>query len=101
MPGLPKFKDFLQGLKDDPKGTIMYIAFLAIIVLFGIIQAGNKSSSARQDKELVACRASASASARTAKVENDQMREQLIDVMGALKEMKGEMNTLRKLGIIK
>lgn len=101
MPGLPKFKDFLQGLKDDPKGTIMYVAFLAIIVLFGIIQAGNKKSSARQDKELVECRAAASASAHTSKVENDQMRDKLIEVMGALKEVQGEMNTLKKLGIIK
>ena len=42
MPGLPSFKDFLQGLKDDLKGTIMYIAFGVIIVLFGIVQAANK-----------------------------------------------------------
>jgi len=33
MPGLPSFRDFLQGLKDDLKGTIMYIAFGVIIVL--------------------------------------------------------------------
>ena len=101
MPGLPKFKDFLQGLKDDLKGTIMYVAFIVISVLFGILQSVGNKNSKRQDRELVECRAAASASAHTAKVENDQMREQLIDVMGALKEMKGEMNTLRKLGIIK
>ena len=101
MPGLPKFKDFLQGLKDDPKGTIMYVAFLGIIVLFGIIQAGNKKSSARQDKELENCRSASISNAYTAKVENDQLRDKMVEVLGALKEVQGEMNTLRKLGIIK
>jgi hypothetical protein len=31
----------------------------------------------------------------------DQMRGQIIDLTGAFKELKGEMNTLRKLGIVK
>ena len=101
MPGLPSFKDFLQGLKDDLKGTIMYIAFGVIIVLFGIVQAANKKSSVRQDKELVECRTEAKANAFTCKVDNDQMREKMIEVLGALKEVQGEMNTLKKLGIIK
>lgn len=101
MPGLPKFKDFLQGLKEDPKGTIMYVAFLAVIVLFGIIQAGNKRSSVRQDKELAECRTASAASSFACKVENDQVREKLINVMGDLKELKGEMKQLKRLGIIK
>lgn len=101
MPGLPKFKDFLQGLKDDPKGTIMYCAFAALVVMFGIMQTGNKRQSARQDKEIENCRSAAITNAYTAKVENDQLREKMIDVLGALKEVQGEMNTLRKLGIIK
>ena len=101
MPGLPSFKNFLQGLKDDLKGTIMYVAFLAIVVLFGIIQGANKRSSARQDKELIECRASASASAVVCKTENDQMRGQIVQLMGDFKELKGEINTLKKLGIIK
>jgi len=101
MPGLPKFKDFLQGLKDDPKGTIMYCAFAALVVMFGIIQTSNKRHSARQDKEIADCRSASVANAYTAKVENDQLREKMIDVLGALKEVQGEMNTLKKLGIIK
>jgi uncharacterized membrane protein len=101
MPGLPKLKDFLQGMKDDPKSTVLYIAFIAIVALFGILRASDKSTSARQDRELVECRASASANALTSRVENEQMRDKLIEVMGALKEVQGEMNTLRKLGIIK
>jgi len=101
MPGLPKFKDFLQGLKDDPKGTIMYAAFLAVIVMFGIIQASSKRNDVKQEKRIANCEANAIANAYTAKVENDQLREKMIDVLGALKEVQGEMNTLKKLGIIK
>lgn len=101
MPGLPKFKDFLQGMKDDPKSTILYIAFTVIVALFSILQVANKKQSARQDKEIAECRASSTASAYTAKVENDQLRDKMVEVLGALKEVQGEMNTLRKLGIIK
>ncbi len=101
MPGLPSFKNFLEGLKQDPKGTVMYVAFLAIVVLFGILQAGNKRNSVRQDRELAECRTSAAASSYACKVENDQVREKLINVMGALKELKGEMKQLKRLGIIK
>jgi len=101
MPGLPKFKDFLQAMKDDPKSTILYIAFGAIVTLFGILQVSHKKTEARQDKELTDCRAASVANAYTAKVENDQLREKMIDVLGALKEVQGEMNTLKKLGIIK
>jgi len=99
--GLPKLKDFLQGMKDDPKSTILYIAFGAIVALFGILQASSKKHSQRQDKEIAECRTTAAANAFTCKAENEQMRDKMIEVLGALKEVQGEMNTLRKLGIIK
>ncbi len=101
MPGLPSFKNFLQGLKDDLKGTIMYVAFIIISVLFGILQSVSNKNSIRQDKELIECRASASANAVVCKTENDQMRGQIVQLMGDFKELKGEINTLKKLGIIK
>ncbi len=101
MPGLPSFKDFLQGLKDDLKGTIMYIAFIVIIALFGILQASSKRSTNRLEKEIADCNTNSAANSYTAKVENEQMRDKLIDVMGDLKELKGQMKILKELGIIK
>jgi hypothetical protein len=101
MPGLPSFKDFLQGMKDDPKSTVMYIAFGVIVSLFSILQASSKKTTNRLEKEIANCNTNAIANAFTAKTENEQMRDKLIDVMGDLKELKGEIKTLKKLGIIK
>jgi len=101
MPGLPSFKDFLQGLKDDLKGTIMYIAFIVIVALFWILRGVDKRNSEKQDKEIADCRTASLANAYTCKTENDQLRGQIIEVMGAFKELKGEVNALKKLGIIK
>jgi|SRR5678809_66190 len=101
MPGLPSFKDFLQGLKDDLKGTIMYIAFIVIIALFGILQSSSKRITNRLEKEIADCNTNSAANSFTAKVENEQIRNKLIDVMGDLKELRGEIKTLKKLGIIK
>jgi len=101
MPGLPKLKDFLQGMKDDPKSTIMYIAFAAVVALFSILQISTKKTNAKQEQEIANCRADAKANAYTCKIENDQMRDKMVEVLSALKEVQGEMNTLRKLGIIK
>jgi len=101
MPGLPSFKDFLQGLKDDLKGTIMYIAFIVIIALFGILQSSSKRTTNRLEKEIADCNTNSAANSFTAKVENEQIRNKLIDVMGDLKELRGEIKTLKKLGIIK
>ena len=101
MPGLPKFKDFLQGMKDDPKSTILYIAFAAIIALFLILRSSDKTHNENLEQSIANCETTAKANAYTAKVENDQLRDKMVEVLGALKEVQGEMNTLRKLGIIK
>lgn|SRR5678815_814622 len=101
MPGLPSIKDFLQGMKDDPKSTVLYIAFAAIVSLFFILRSVDKSNAEDQNKRIAQCEAAAIANAHTFKVEADARNEKLIEVLGALKEVQGEMNTLRKLGIIK
>jgi energy-converting hydrogenase Eha subunit B len=101
MPGLPSFKDFLQGLKDDVKGTIMYVAFIVISILFGILQSASKKTTDRLERQIKDCGENSINNAYTAKVENDQLRGQIVELMGNFKELKGEINTLKKLGIIK
>ena len=101
MPGLPSFKDFIQGLKDDAKGTIMYVAFIAIVVLFGILRSSDKDKTAKLEKQIADCDTNSRANAFTSKSENDQLRGQIVELMGNFKELKGEINTLKKLGIIK
>ena len=101
MPGLPSFKDFLQGLKDDVKGTIMYVAFIAIVVLFGILRSSDKDKTAKLEKQIAECNTNSRANAFTSKTENDQLRGQIVELIGGFNELKGQMKTLKDLGIIK
>ena len=101
MPGLPSFKDFLQGLKDDVKGTIMYVAFIAIVVLFGILRSSDKDKTAKLEKQIAECNTNSRANAFTSKSENDQLRGQIVELIGGFNELKGQMKTLKDLGIIK
>jgi len=101
MPGLPSFKDFLQGLKDDVKGTIMYVAFIAIVVLFGILRSSDKDKTAKLEKQIADCNTNSRANAFTSKSENDQLRGQIVELIGGFNELKGQMKTLKDLGIIK
>ena len=101
MPGLPSFKDFLQGLKDDIKGTIMYVAFIAIVVLFGILRSSDKDKTEKLEKQIAECNTNSRANAFTSKTENDQLRGQIVELIGGFNELKGQMKTLKDLGIIK
>ena len=79
----------------------MYIAFIVIVALFWILRGVDKKNAEKQDKEIADCRTASLASAYTCKVENDQLRGQIVELITGFNEMKGEMKTLKKLGIIK
>lgn len=83
--------------KDDPEKAILYMAFVAIVALFGLLYKGWTGEKKDMKAQINACETNV----YTSRVETKQMREQYIEVMGALKEIQGEVNTLKKLGIIK
>jgi hypothetical protein len=87
------FSDFIK----DPVKGILYMSLVAIVALFLFLYRGWVSDKKDLKKQLVECGSSTYA----ARVETQQLRDQYIEVMGALKEIQGEVNTLKKLGIIK
>jgi hypothetical protein len=96
MPGIKlpvSFGEFLKNKKD----AITYMSIVALVALFGLLYKGWVDREKKLEKQIAEC----STNVYTARVETQQLRDQYIDVMGALKEIQGEVNTLKKLGIIK
>lgn len=87
------FPDFIK----DPVKAILYMSLIAIVTLFMFLYKGWVNDKEDLKKQLTDC----STNVYTSRVETQQLREQYIGVMGALKEIQGEVNTLKKLGIIK
>lgn len=95
------FDKLFKAFKENLTATILSLFTLAIIFLFGLVYNGWVNEKEDLNKRIDDCEVNAKANAYTSKVENDQTRDKLVEVLGALKEVQGEMNTLRKLGIIK
>jgi hypothetical protein len=96
MPGIKlpvSFGEFVKNKKD----AITYMSIVALVALFGLLYKGWVDREKKLEKQIAEC----STNVYTARVETQQLRDQYIDVMGALKEIQGEVNTLKKLGIIK
>jgi hypothetical protein len=96
MPGIKlpvSFGEFVKNKKD----AITYMSIVAMVALFGLLYKGWLNEKKDLNKRLVDC----DTNIYTSRVETKQLRDQYIEVMGALKEIQGEVNTLKKLGIIK
>jgi hypothetical protein len=91
------FDKLFKAFKENLTATILSLFTLTIIFLFGLVYRGWVTERKDLKKQLVDCGTGTYA----ARVETKQLRDQYIEVMGALKEIQGEVNTLKKLGIIK
>ena len=92
-----KFDALFKAFKDSPTAAIMSLLTIAISAMFIINQKTNAGIIADQKELNKNCATEKFVLA----TQMDQMRGQIIDLTGAFKELKGEMNTLRKLGIVK
>jgi hypothetical protein len=91
------FAEFVKNKKD----AITYMAIFAMMILFGLLYKGWQNDKKDLRKQISDCNTNNIANAYTCKVENDQLRGQIVELITGFNEMKGEMKTLRKLGIIK
>jgi len=92
-----KFDALFKAFKENPTAAIMTLLVIGISVMFVINQKTNegvKDDLKKANKDCVTEKF-------VLATQMDQMRGQIIDLTGAFKELKGEMNTLRKLGIVK
>jgi peptidoglycan hydrolase CwlO-like protein len=92
-----KFDALFKAFKENPAAAIMTLLVIGISVMFVINQKTNegvKDDLKKANKDCVTEKF-------VLATQMDQMRGQIIDLTGAFKELKGEMNTLRKLGIVK
>ncbi len=87
------FADFVKS----PLKALLYIFMVAIVGLFTYLQVQSSNEKKDLKEQLLKC----DTNVYTSRVETQQLRDQYIEVMGALKEIQGEVNTLKKLGIIK
>jgi hypothetical protein len=96
MPGIKlpvSFGEFVKNKKD----AITYMSIVAMVALFGLLYKGWMNEKNDLKEALLKC----DTNVYTSRVETQQLRDQYIEVMGALKGLEGEVNTLKKLGIIK
>ena len=91
------FDKLFKAFKESPTAAIMTLLVLAISAMFVINQKTNEGVKDDLKKANKDCATEKFVLA----TQMDQMRGQIIDLTGAFKELKGEMNTLRKLGIVK
>jgi len=92
-----KFDALFKAFKDNPTAAIMTLLVIGISVMFTINQ---KTNSSVQD-DLRKANKDCATEKYVVQVQVEQLRRQIVDLTGAFKELKGEMNTLRKLGIVK
>ena len=97
MPGLPSFDKLVKAFKESPTAAIMSLLVIGISIMFTINQKTNESVK----KDLREANKNCATEKYIVQTQVEQLRGQIIDLTGAFKELKGEMNTLRKLGIVK
>ena len=97
MPGLPSFNDLVKAFKENVTATVMSLLVIGISIMFTVNQKTNESIK----NDLRATNKECVTEKFVLATQMEQMRGQIIDLTGAFKELKGEMNTLRKLGIVK
>ena len=97
MPGLPSFNDLVKAFKENVTATVMSLLVIGISIMFTI----NQKSDASIKNDLRQANKDCATEKFVLATQMEQMRGQIIDLTGAFKELKGEMNTLRKLGIVK
>ena len=95
--GLPSFDILFKAFKENVTATVMSLLVIGISIMFTINQKTNSNIISEQRKANKDCVTEKFVLA----TQMEQMRGQIIDLTGAFKELKGEMNTLRKLGIVK
>ena len=96
MPSL-SFDTLFKAFKENVTATVMSLLVIGISIMFTINQKTNnnvQNDLKKTNKECVTEK-------YVLATQMEQMRGQIIDLTGAFKELKGEMNTLRKLGIVK
>jgi hypothetical protein len=92
-----KFDALFKAFKDNPTAAIMTLLVLAISAMFVI----NQKTNANVKDDLKAANKECAIEKHTL-IEDMKKRDgQIVELTGAFKELKGEMNTLRKLGIVK
>ena len=96
MPGI-SFDTLFKAFKENVTATVMSLLVIGISIMFTINQKTNEGIK----KDLRAANKECVTEKFVLATQMDQMRGQIIDLTGAFKELKGEMNTLRKLGIVK
>ena len=97
MPGLPSFNDLFKAFKENVTATVMSLLVIGISIMFTINQKTNAAIIKEQKEQTKDC----VTEKYVVQTQMEQLRGQVIDLTGAFKELKGEMNTLRKLGIVK
>jgi peptidoglycan hydrolase CwlO-like protein len=91
------FDTVFKAFKENATATIMTLLTIGISVMFTI----NQKTSSNVINEQRQANKDCVTEKFVLATQMDQMRGQIIDLTGAFKELKGEMNTLRKLGIVK
>ena len=97
MPGLPSFNDLFKAFKENVTATVMSLLVIGISIMFTINQKTNEGIKKDLRKDNTKCATEKYVLASQVERYNDKY----IEVLAALKELNGEMNTLKKLGIIK
>ena len=92
-----KFDALFKAFKDNPTAAIMTLLVIGISIMFTV----NQRTSESIKNDLRATNKECVTEKYILSTQMEQMRGQIIDLTGAFKELKGEMNTLRKLGIVK
>jgi len=97
MPGLPSFDTLFKAFKENVTATVMSLLVIGISIMFTINQKTNESVK----KDLREANKNCATEKYIVQTQVEQLRGEVINLTGAFKELKGEMNTLRKLGIVK
>ena len=92
-----KFDALFKAFKDNPTAAIMTLLVIGISIMFTVNQKTNESVK----NDLRQANKDCATEKYIVQTQVEQLRGQIIDLTGAFKELKGEMNTLRKLGIVK
>ena len=97
MPGLPSFDKLLKAFKESPTAAIMSLLVIGISIMFTVNQKTNAAIIKEQKEQTKNC----VTEKYVVQTQVEQLRGEVINLTGAFKELKGEMNTLRRLGIVK
>jgi hypothetical protein len=91
------FDKLFKAFKENLTATILSLFTLCIIFLFGLLY----KSWANKESQYIETIKECSTNVYTARITNDQLRNQYVEVMGSLKEIQGQMKVFKDLGIIK